>query len=149
MVLGDARRPEEILAAPEVRELLDLDRPVAVLMMFVLHLIGDEDDPRSFMAAYRSALAPGSYLAISHVTNDVATERTAQVTGFYRKANADFTPRPGKEIAAFFGDFELIPPGLATGLPTHQVWPFADPVDPILVDDDLARMAYAGIGRKP
>ncbi len=149
MVLGDVRRPEEILSAPEVRELLDFDRPVAVLMMFVLHLIGDQDEPQRFVAAYRDALAPGSYLAVSHVTNDVATERTAQVTEFYRKADADFTPRPGTEIRAFFGDFELIPPGLATGLPPHQVWPFADPLNPVFVDEDLARMAYAGIGRKP
>ncbi|SEH02299.1 S-adenosyl methyltransferase [Nonomuraea solani] len=149
MVLGDARRPAEILANPEVRGLLDFDRPIAVLMMFTLHLISDNDDPQGFVAAYRDALAPGSYLAISHVTNDVATERAAQVSEFYKKANAAFTPRPGKEIAAFFGDFELIPPGLATGLPPHQVWPFADPVNPVFVHEELANMAYAGIGRKP
>jgi hypothetical protein len=116
-------------------------------MMFILHLIPEDDDPQRFVAAYRDALAPGSYLAISHVTNDVATERTAQVTEFYRKANALFTPRSGKEIAAFFGDFELIPPGLATGL--GNPWPYSDPDHPLFMDDDMARMAYAGIGRKP
>ncbi|MGW0804512.1 SAM-dependent methyltransferase [Nonomuraea sp. NPDC002799] len=148
MVHGDARRPEEILASPEVRGLLDFDRPVAVLMMFLLHMITDDDDPQRFVAVYREALAPGSFLAISHVGNDVATERTAKVTEFYKKTNAAFTPRPGKEIAAFFGDFELIPPGLASGIGPHMVWPFADPDNPVFVDEDMARMGYAGIGRK-
>jgi SAM-dependent methyltransferase len=149
MVLGDARRPEEILASPEVRGLLDFDRPVAVLMMFILHFVPDEDDPHGFLATYRDALAPGSYLAISHVGNDVATERASTISDFYRKANMPFTPRPGKEIAAFFGDFELIPPGLATGLGPDVVWPFLDPDNPVFVDEEMARMGYAGIGRKP
>ncbi|TMR23564.1 SAM-dependent methyltransferase [Nonomuraea turkmeniaca] len=147
IVLGDIRRPEEILTDPEVRGLLDFDRPVAVLMMFVLHLISDEDDPQGFMAAYRDALAPGSYLAISHGTNDVATERVMQVSEFYKRANAAFTPRPGGEIGAFFGDFELIPPGLATG--PGMPWPFTDPDHPLFMDEEMTYMAYAGIGRKP
>ncbi|WP_188186702.1 SAM-dependent methyltransferase [Nonomuraea sp. SYSU D8015] len=147
MVLADMRRPEEVLSDPEVRGLLDFDRPVAVLMMFVLHLVPEEDDPQRFVAAYRDALAPGSYLAISHVTNDVATERVMQVSDFYRKANAAFTPRSGGEIGAFFGDFELIPPGLVNGPGPHG-WPF-DPDHPLPIDEDFARMAYAGVGRKP
>ncbi|MER7499479.1 SAM-dependent methyltransferase [Nonomuraea pusilla] len=149
MLHGDARRPEEILGSPEVRGLLDFDRPVAVLMMFLLHLVPDEDEPRRFVAAYRDALAPGSYLAISHVGSDAAPERVARISEFYRRANAPFRPRPGKEIAAFFGDFELIPPGLASGLGPEIVWPFADPDNPIFVDEEMARMGYAGIGRKP
>jgi SAM-dependent methyltransferase len=149
MVLGDMRRPEEILSDPEVRGLLDFNRPVAVLMMFVLHFVTDEEDPHGFMAVYRDALVPGSHLAISHVSNDFATERIMQVSDFYRKANAAFTPRPGEEIGAFFGDFELVPPGLATGLGPDIGWPFVDPDHPIFVSEDLARMAYAGIGRKP
>ncbi|MFI7699873.1 SAM-dependent methyltransferase [Nonomuraea sp. NPDC049480] len=147
MVLGDMRRPEEILSDPAVRALLDFDRPVAVLMMFILHLIPEEDEPHRFVAAYRDALAPGSYLALSHVSNDVATERVMKVSEFYKQANAAFTPRPGEEIGAFFGDFELIPPGLVNGLGPHG-WPF-DPDHPLPIDEDFARMAYAGIGRKP
>ncbi|MEU6712292.1 SAM-dependent methyltransferase [Nonomuraea sp. NPDC046802] len=149
MVLGDVRRPEEVLADPEVRALLDFNRPVAVLMMFILHLISDEDNPQGTVAGYRDALVSGSYLAISHATNDVGSQKIDRVVDFYRKANVEFTPRPGKEIGAFFGDFELIPPGLATGLGPHLVWPFIDPNTPLFIDDDMARMAYAGIGRKP
>ncbi|MEV0629136.1 SAM-dependent methyltransferase [Nonomuraea wenchangensis] len=147
MVLGDARRPEEILSDPEVRGLLDFSRPVAVLMMFILHFVPDEEDPQGFVAAYREALAPGSYLAISHMGNDVATERADRIAGFYRQSGMPFTPRPGKDIEAFFGDFELIPPGLANGL-GPAVWPFADPAHPTIVDEETARMGYAGIARK-
>ncbi|MGN9839867.1 SAM-dependent methyltransferase [Nonomuraea sp. H19] len=148
MVLGDARRPEEILNDPDVRNLLDFDRPIAVLMMFLLHLIPDEDDPQGFVAAYREAMAPGSYLAITHVGSDHHSELTARVSEFYQRANMPFRPRPGKEIAAFFGDFELIPPGLANGMAQELVWPFADPNQPIFLDEEMARMGYAGIGRK-
>ncbi|MER6581720.1 SAM-dependent methyltransferase [Nonomuraea sp. NPDC001023] len=149
MLHGDVRRPQEVLDSPEVRGLLDFGRPVAVLMMFLLHLIPDTDDPQGFVAAYRDALAPGSYLALSHVGTDHAPERLARVSHFYRRANAPFCPRPGKEIAAFFGDFELIPPGLATGKGPELGFPFTDPESPPFYDDDFARMGYAGIGRKP
>ncbi|MEQ4718434.1 SAM-dependent methyltransferase [Nonomuraea sp. B19D2] len=150
MVLGDVRRPTEILAHPEVRALLDFDRPVALLMMFLLHLIPDEDDPHGCVAAYRDALAPGSYLAISHVGSDSHSSLTDRVSQFYERANLPFRPRPGEEISAFFGDFEFIPPGyLANGIAPDLPWPYIEPGSPIFLDEDLARMGYAGIARKP
>ncbi|MFI6925647.1 SAM-dependent methyltransferase [Nonomuraea spiralis] len=149
MLHGDVRRPREVLDSPEVRGLLDLDRPVAVLMMFLLHLIPDKDDPYGVVAAYRDALAPGSYLAISHAGSDHAPERVARVRDFYRRASTPFCPRPGEKIAAFFGDFELIPPGLTTGKGPEIGFPFTDPASPAFYDEDFARMGYAGVGRKP
>ncbi|WP_433442666.1 SAM-dependent methyltransferase [Nonomuraea sp. CA-141351] len=150
MVLGDVRRPKEILSSPEVRTLLDFDRPVAVLMMFILHLIRDEDDPHGFVAAYRDALAPGSYLAISHVGSDSHTSVTDRVSQFYEAANMPFRPRPGEEISAFFGDFEFIPPGyLANGVGPELGWPYLEPGAPVFLDPDLALLGYAGIARKP
>ncbi|GAA2294777.1 SAM-dependent methyltransferase [Nonomuraea roseoviolacea subsp. roseoviolacea] len=149
MVQADARRPEEVLNHPSVRALIDFERPVALLMMFFLHLVPDEDDPQGFVARYRDALAPGSYLAISHVGSDSAPEQVRRVSDFYKQANAPFCPRPGAEIAAFFGDFALIPPGLATGLGEETGWPFIDPAHPPVIDEEIARMGYAGIGRKP
>ncbi|WP_219463562.1 SAM-dependent methyltransferase [Nonomuraea rhizosphaerae] len=149
MVLADGREPEKVLGHPDVRAVLDLDRPVAVLMMFFLHLVPDEDEPHRFVAAYRQALAPGSYLAISHVGTDAEPERLARVSAFYQRANLPFCPRPGIEIGRFFGDFELVEPGLANGLGPEVGWPFADPEDARFIDKELARMGYAGIGRKP
>ncbi|MFI6512040.1 SAM-dependent methyltransferase [Streptosporangium sp. NPDC050855] len=149
MVQGDVRDPGSILGDPEVRELIDFDRPVAVLMMFLLHLISDEDDPQAFVAAYREAVAPGSYLAVSHVGSDAAPERTARISEFYQKANTPFCPRTGEEIARFFGDFELIPPGLVNGRNAEGIEPFSDPDTELQVDEEMARMGYVGIARKP
>jgi hypothetical protein len=149
MVLGDGREPEKILGHPEVQALLDFDRPVAVLMMFLLHLVPDEDEPQRFVATYREAMAPGSYLVITHVGNDVVPDRVAKISEFYQQANAPFCPRPGEEIVRFFGDFELIPPGLTSGLGPENGWPFIDLEEAPFIDDELARMGYAGIGRKP
>ncbi|MFE3449013.1 SAM-dependent methyltransferase [Nonomuraea sp. NPDC059194] len=148
MVQGDAARPSEILSHPEVTKLLDFEQPVAVLMMFILHLVPDSDDPQGFVAAYREALAPGSYLALSHVGSDAAPERVAQVSKLYGQANAPFCPRTGTEIGRFFGDLELVPPGLVTGDMEDVGWPFADPETQPFVDREMARMAYLGIARK-
>ncbi|WP_326819568.1 SAM-dependent methyltransferase [Streptosporangium sp. NBC_01756] len=149
MVQGDVRKPGSILDNPEVRGLIDFEQPVAVLMMFLLHLISDEDDPQGFVAAYRDAMAPGSHLVISHVGSDAAPERTARISEFYQQANAPFCPRTGEEIARFFGDFELIPPGLANGRKEENVWPFTDPASEMFVDEEMARMGYVGVARKP
>ncbi|MGI5155306.1 SAM-dependent methyltransferase [Microbispora sp. CA-102843] len=149
MIQADARRPAEVLRDPQVRELIDFERPVAVLMMFLVHLVPDEDDPQGFVAAYREALAPGSYLALSHVCADTAPERMGRITEFYRQANAPFVPRSRTEIARFFGDFELIPPGLASGAGPENVWPFGDEETSMFADEETARMGCAGVGRKP
>lgn len=149
MVQADGRRPEQVVSHPDVQGLIDFERPVAVLMMFFLHLIPDEEDPHGFMARYRDVMAPGSYLSISHAGSDRAPERMRRISDFYKMASTPFCPRPGDEIAAFFGDFELIPPGLVTGLGPEVVWPFADMDTKMFMDEELARMGYAGIGRKP
>ena len=65
-VRGDICRPEDILGAPEVRRLIDFGEPVAVLALAVLHVIPDEAGPAAAMARLREAMAPGSYLVISH-----------------------------------------------------------------------------------
>ena len=136
----DIREPETILADPDLRGLLDLDQPVAVLMMFLLHLVPDADRPQEVVAAYRRALAPGSFLAISHAANDARPDYMARISAIYQRANAPFTPRPRPEIEAFFGDFDLEPPGLV------NVWPYEQP--PPGMDPDLARMGYGAVGRK-
>lgn len=137
----DVREPETILGDPELHGLLDLNQPVAVLMMFLLHLIPDADQPQQLVAAYRDALAPGSYLAISHAANDARPDYLARITAIYRGANAPFTPRSRTRIEAFFGDLVLEPPGLV------NVWPYAQV--PAGMDPDLARTGYGAVGRKP
>jgi hypothetical protein len=69
-VIGDLREPEAILDHPEVRRLLDFTRPIAVLLVAVLHFIRDAEDPAGIVTRLRDAMAPGSYLVVSHATGD-------------------------------------------------------------------------------
>src|SRR5215831_16960593 len=67
---GDIRNPHGILASPECKELIDLHQPVGVLCVAVLHFIPDADDPNGIVKAFKQAMAPGSFLALSHITSD-------------------------------------------------------------------------------
>ena len=64
-VIGDVRRPGEILADPVVRSLIDFDRPVGLLMFAILHHVEDADHPERIADEFRDAMPSGSYLAIS------------------------------------------------------------------------------------
>ena len=70
MVQGDLRRPAELLARPEVRAHLDFGQPVAIGLFAILHFLRDADDPAGIVASLRDAVAPGSYLVISHIGTD-------------------------------------------------------------------------------
>jgi len=120
MARHDLLDPEAIFNDGAIKALIDFDQPVGVLMMFLLHLIADDAKAHEAVAAYRSALSPGSFLAISHATG------------------ISFSSRTREEIAAFFGDFVLEPPGLVTS------WPYTElPADP-----DAALAGYSGVARK-
>ena len=109
MVEADLRRPEEILADPETRRLIDLGQPVAVLLVAILHFIADEEDPFAAVARLRDAVAPGSYLVISHML--AAEQRQAdadQVRNVYARASAGVHPRTREQIMRFFEGFELL-----------------------------------------
>lgn len=68
VVAADFRKPQEILASPEVQRLIDLNRPVALLLVAILHFVEDADDPYSAVAELRDALAPGSLLLLTHAS---------------------------------------------------------------------------------
>jgi S-adenosyl methyltransferase len=137
---GDIRCPQEVLAAPELLTLIDFSKPVAVLFVAVLHFIRPEEDPGQIVAAFRDRMAPGSFLVISHGVSDGTDPRTvAQIADAYRHAaSASITPRTAGEVAAWFGGFEMIPPGLTD----VTRWFPGKPARPGPV-----RMA-AGVGRK-
>jgi hypothetical protein len=114
VVRGDLRRPAELLAMPEIRTHLDFSRPVAVLLVSVLQFIADADDPRAIVGTVRDALAPGSYLALSHVSADFVPDETVvrRAVAAYQKTNAPAWPRGRAEIMRFFDGFDLVEPGL-------------------------------------
>jgi SAM-dependent methyltransferase len=114
VVRADLRRPAELLAAPAIRAHLDFGRPVAVLLVSVLHFIADADDPHAIVATIRDALAPGSYLALSHVSADFVPDASVvrRAVAAYEKTNAPAWPRSRADILRFFDGCDLVEPGL-------------------------------------
>jgi hypothetical protein len=119
-VLADLTRPDEALAAAEGTGLIDFGRPVAVLLAGVLHHVPDEAGPDRCVAVLRAAMAPGSYLVISHAqlapghVNDTvpSTETGREIAAAYEGAPRGNGNRTREEIAAFFGPMTLVAPGL-------------------------------------
>ncbi|MGW2485805.1 SAM-dependent methyltransferase [Streptomyces sp. NPDC001606] len=111
IVLGDLRDPRSVLDHPDVRKVIDFDRPVALLLVAVLHFLTDADDPAGVVATLREALPAGSFLVLSHATGDFADRTAAQAV--YTKATASLNLRPRAGVERFFEGFELVEPGLA------------------------------------
>jgi O-methyltransferase involved in polyketide biosynthesis len=114
MVHADLRDVPLVLAAPAMRETIDLSRPVAVLMIAVLNLLPDADDPAGIVARYRDAAPSGSHLVLSHPTfpDAPALLPATVVTGGRQGAETDDRPRSRYDIAAFFAGWDLVEPGL-------------------------------------
>ena len=154
-VPGDARDPAAILANPAVRAHLDLDKPVAVLLVSVLHFLARPgDNPAAVVAAFRDALVPGSFVVISHVADlpdtPHATERaqaTREAAQLYQELAGPFTLRSPSEIAALFTGLELVDPGLVG---VHEWRPRRDrPGPPVPVLAGIGRVPQSGPGRHP
>ncbi len=109
---ADARDPDAILADPIVTGMLDLRRPVAVLLVGLLHFIPDEAGPGRIVGRFRDGLPAGSYLTISQVAKPAElTPEQQQVAERYQRANP-VALRTYDEIAAFFAGWDLVEPGL-------------------------------------
>jgi hypothetical protein len=92
---------------------LDFTRPAAVLLLAVLHFIPDSDDPAGIVATLTRALAPGSYLVISHLTGDLAPGPVAAGVDAYNDVvPMAVTPRSHAQVTALFGGLSLVPPGV-------------------------------------
>ncbi|AXK31351.1 SAM-dependent methyltransferase [Streptomyces armeniacus] len=111
IVLADLRDPQAILEHPDVREVIDFDEPVALLLVAILHFLTDAEKPAEVVATLRDALPPGSHLVLSHATGDFADRSNAQAV--YNGATATLNLRARAEVERFFDGFDLIDPGLA------------------------------------
>jgi len=121
---ADLRDPAAILA--QAAQILDFTRPVAVLLLAIVHFLPDTDDPAGIVASLAAALAPGSYVVISHLTSDFAPDQVAAGVRAYNAAvPAGVVPRTHAQVTALFGGLPLVPPGVvpvtewrpAAGLP--------------------------------
>jgi hypothetical protein len=142
--LGDAREPETVLDHPTIRELIDFDQPVALLLVAVLHFVTDKEDPARIVRVLGDALPAGSYLVLSHGTADFFPDGSqARAAKIYEGATATINLRPHAEILPLFDGFELLDPGLV------QV-PLWRPDAPLPEPDELRRIGtfYGGVGYK-
>ena len=141
-ILGDLRRPQEILNDAQTREMLDFTRPIGLLMIATLHFVPDSDDPRGIIDQYLDAVVPGSYLAISHASLEGPTPtRAGEATQQFRRCVTDITTRTRAEVTDLFTAVKLEDPGVVYLTEWHP-----EPGDNT---SDAARMyTFAGVGRK-
>jgi hypothetical protein len=113
---------------------------VAVLLLAVLHFIPDTDRPDAIIGELRQALAPGSYLVISHGTNDGRS--TEELEHVYRRTGTPLAMRDRSEVAALFAGFDLVYPGVVWASQWH-------PDEPGDVDERPERSgSYVGVGHR-
>jgi SAM-dependent methyltransferase len=144
IVQADLRKPADILAHRETTRLLDLERPVALLLVAVLHFLEDSDDPRRSVAELRDALAPGSLVIVTHASYEgipLPKEQAGGAVGVYKDIRNPLVMRSREEIAEFFDGFEMVEPGLVS-MPDWR------PETPAAQEDPYAFSGYAGVGRK-
>lgn len=139
-VEGDLRNPLGILSNPELRNLIDLDEPMAILLIAVLHFIKDDQHPYNIVDQLSGAMAPGSYLALSHVSGDnIAPDALLRIRTVYEDSTAPGVARSREEIMRFLNGLEIVPPGLVNVASWRPDWLAAEPGRTIF---------YAGVGKK-
>jgi SAM-dependent methyltransferase len=142
-VRADLREVNTVLRLPDVTELIDLALPVAVLMVAVLHFVPDRDDPAGIVAGYRDAMAPGSYLVMSHAAaseDEAAPAGADDAAAEYSRTVAEATLRTRAQVLDLLGGFGLVPPGVV----------YVDQWRPDANDASTRRLAqWVGVGRRP
>ncbi|WP_433662788.1 SAM-dependent methyltransferase [Nocardia sp. CA-128927] len=142
VVQADIGQPDTILSDPQVAQLLDFDQPVAVLMLGVLHFVADDADPVGCVTRLRDAIAPGSYLAITHATADGQPAEVLEAQKLSGRTSTEIVLRAKPDIAEFFQGWTLLEPGLVH-LPLWRPDNAAD------VGENPERSgAYGGVARK-
>jgi hypothetical protein len=112
IVTADVRDPASILADPEIRAVIDFDQPVAILLVAILHFIGDADDPHAIVRSLMDAAAPGSCLVLSHATGDSDPVRINAAVDAYDRSTTSLALRPIEEVTRFFDGLDLLRPGV-------------------------------------
>ncbi len=144
VIKANLRDVEDILGHPQTKRLFDFDQPVGLLMLWLVHFVPDSWDPVGILARYRDRLAPGSYLALSHVTSDGNPTGQTETVQLYRKTPDPVYFRSHEEVLRLFAGFELLEPGLVGS----AFWRPSGPGDSS-ESAEMNTISYGGIGRKP
>jgi SAM-dependent methyltransferase len=137
-ICGDLRDPDRILYHPHLQQLVDFARPVALVLGAVLHHLPDSDHPAAVIRCLTTALAPGSYLVVSHAAPDPYLPRRAGQESARRVYDRTPTPlvlRDADQLATLLGDsVDLLPPGIVSAT---AWWPdplgACEPVQPTML----------------
>jgi hypothetical protein len=136
---ADLRNPEEILA--DAADILDFSKPVAIMLIAVMHFVGDDADASAIMNRLTAACVPGSYVAMSHAASDIDAEQMAEMVRRLNQATAEKTTlRDRAGVARLFDGLELVEPGVIRAAEWRP-------------DTDLEAASpaalWAGVARKP
>ncbi|MFB9238226.1 SAM-dependent methyltransferase [Plantactinospora siamensis] len=140
----DLRNPHRILGHPDLAEVLDLDRPVALMLIAIVHFLPDQAAAREVVRTLMAALPAGSHLVISCATTEFLTpELAANWDESLRSGRSDVHPRSREQFTEFFAGLDLVPPG-AVAISRWRPDP-DDPEQPLPVDASM----FGAVGRKP
>ncbi|MBY8889302.1 SAM-dependent methyltransferase [Streptomyces sp. PTM05] len=145
-VQADATAPDTILEAAAVREVLDLNEPVAVMLCLLLHWLPPDNGSR-LVKQLMDAVPPGSYLVISHLTADHDRDRVREVAEDLAHAQTPVATRTRAEVGALFAGLDLVEPGVVT---PQDWWPDTTVnVGRLRLQGDNDVPLWVGVARKP
>jgi hypothetical protein len=151
VIQADVREPEKILADPDVRRLIDFDQPIGLLLLAILHHLGDDEDPASVAARLIEPLPSGSYVAISHFhdpgdKHPDASRKALIVEKIFNERLGTGRWRSEAEILSYLGGLEVLEPGL---VPLQEWRPdSAEDAEPVEQSDTY--YTFVGVlARKP
>ncbi|MCW2638309.1 MAG: hypothetical protein JWP76_615 [Dactylosporangium sp.] len=112
VIRADLRQPAEVLADPQLRAHIDVDQPVGLLLVAVLHFVPDDERPADIVAAYGSAVAPGSHIVVSHMSAEGMDDAKDEALNLYQRSSTTVIPRTAQDVTRLLGDFSLVEPGV-------------------------------------
>ena len=143
-VQADITDPEALLNSHEVRTNLDFTQPIALSLNAVLHFVAADEDVRHIVEFLKNRLAPGSTIAISHLTADFSPVEIRRLVETYARAGTRGAARPRDQFARFFDGWDLVEPGIT--IPSR--WRPA-PTDEFADATEAESSCYVGLARMP
>jgi O-methyltransferase involved in polyketide biosynthesis len=141
VVQADVRDPRRTLEQPELRELLDFDQPLALMLIGLMHLFGAEHDPYGMVARYVEQLASGSYVLFSQFTADFSPATADKMERISAEAGEPVAMRTAEQVAKFADGLDLVDPGVVQ-------MPYWRPDGTVPADSEKVFL-YAWVARKP
>jgi len=148
VIRQDLRDPVGILTDPQLRAMLDFGRPIAVLLVAVLHFVADTEDPYGVVKRLMEPMPAGSYLVISHFTADSYEEQADAAAEGYENASSTVHSRSRPEVGEFFAGYELTDPGELVWAPRWRRGADKPDDDPEVAVNPGRSLSWCAVARK-